>query len=391
MKPHYWLIAALLLCAAPALSACGAGAGDDTTTPIKIAVIAPFGEEYLALGDSTRNGVVLAVEEWNQRGGVLGRTVQVVLKDSQCDYVAGRESAQAVLNEGIKFIIGGVCSNESEGIAQVVMEADALQVIHAATHPDIVLDNDGIVRSRVFRIPSPDPAQGTAAAQFARGRLQAETAAILTLEGDEYGAMLSTAFQTAFEAGEGDVVRYEIYKIDASDFYTALEKVRDENPDVLYMPGYYNGVPPLVAQARDFGLLQPVLGSDGWDSPALNLSAVNNSYFTAHYFAGEQRPVVQAWIQTYETRYMIPPDALATLAYDATNMLLAGIQEARSLDPDGVAKALKSLTFETVAGRIAFDEGHNPVKEILILKVQDGQLLLEERFAVKNVEEASEE
>lgn len=390
MKKRRLLLAALFGCAALALSACGADA-DSAATPIKIAVVAPFGEEYMMLGDATRNGVVLAVEEWNQRGGVLGRTIQVVLKDSQCDYVAGRKAAQAALDAGAKFIIGGVCSNESEGIAQVVMEADALQIIHAATHPDVVFDNDGAVRSRVFRIPFPDPVQGAAAAQFALARLQAKTAAILILEDDEYGAMLSTAFQTAFKAGDGDIVRREIYEGDAGDFYEALEKVRDENPDVLYMPGYYNSVAPLVAQAHSFGLLQPVLGSDGWDSPAINLSAVNNSYFTAHYFANEQRPVVQAWIEKYETRYMTAPDALATMAYDSTNMLLAGIQEARSLDPDHVARALKSLTFETVAGRITFDKDHNPVKEVLILKVQDGQLLLEERFVVEEVEEANGE
>jgi len=390
MKFHGWLIVALLLCVAPAIAACNAGA-DDAATPITIAVIAPLNEGNIALGNATRNGVVLAVEEWNQRGGVLGRTIQVILKDSRCDYVAGREAAQAALNEGAKFIIGGVCSNESEGIAQVVMESDALQVIHGATHPDVVLDNAGAVRARVFRVPLTDPVQGTAAAQFALERLQAKTAAILIREDDDYSAMLSEAFQTAFKAGNGDIVRYEIYETDAGDFYGALEKVRDENPDVLYMPGYYNSVPPLVAQARSFGLLQPVLGSDGWDSPALSLSDVDDSYFTTHYFAGEQRPLVQSWIQNYETRYMVAPDALATMAYDATNMLLAGIQEARDLNPDHVAKALKSLTFETVAGRVRFDENHNPVKDVLILKVQKGQLLLEERFAAKNVEEGNGE
>ncbi|MBN2001880.1 MAG: ABC transporter substrate-binding protein [Anaerolineae bacterium] len=387
MNRHRLWITLLSGCAALVLAACGAGEADPATTPLKIAVVAPFDEKHVALGDSSRNGVVLAVEEWNQRGGVLGRSIQVVLKDSQCDYIAGREAAQAALNDGANFIIGGVCSNESEGIAQVVMESDALQIIHAATHPDLVFDNDGLMRERVFRVPFSDPVQGTAAAQFALERLQAKTAAILTLEGDDYGTMLSTAFQTAFEAGKGDIARHEVYELGADDLYKILEKIRDENADVLYMPGYYNGIASLVMQARSFGLLQPVLGSDGWNSSNLNLSNINDCYFTTHYFAGESRPAVQTWIQNYETRYMIAPDTLATLAYDTTNMLLAGIQEARSLDPAHVAKALKSMTFETITGRVTFDENHNAVKDVLILKVQNGQLLLEERFVVKDIAE----
>lgn len=363
------------------LPACGAQSAGDAT--LIIAVIAPISGDFASLGDATRNGVVLAIEEWNQRGGVLGRPVQAALLDSQCDYATARKVAQTAIEEqDVQFIIGAVCSDAAEGVAQIATELSALQLSPTAVDPEVTLDFDGSVRPLVFRVPFIDAAQGAAAAKFALESLEANSAAVLYAENSEYGLVLADAFEKAFEDGDGEIVIRVTYKQDAESYYDMLQPVRDADPDILYIPGYYNVMNRLISQTRGFGLLQSIIGSDGWDSPELSLPVVNGCYFTTHYFPGEPRPEVAAWIQRYTSRYLVQPDAVATLSYDATNILLTAMQEAgTTTDPYQVAATMETLTFETISGQMTFDEVHNPIKGVLLVRALNGQIVYIDRLA----------
>ena len=362
------------------LSACGVQTGQ-TEGVLKVAVIAPFSGDFELWGQSTRNGVVLAIESWNQRGGVLENVVQAVLLDSKCDYETAREVAQEAVDEhNVQFIIGAVCADAAEGVAQVAMEQGVLQISPTSVDPELTLDNAGNVRWLVFRVPFIDPDQGAVAAKFALDTLGVESVGILHAENSPYGLALADAFAAAFKAGGGEVVVRRTYNQDAEVFYDVLADVRDANPQMLYFPGYYNVVNRLAFQARTFGLLQGIIGSDGWDSPELDLTTLDGSYFTAHYFAGESRPEVSDWTQRYVARYIVPPDVVATLGYDAANILLAAIQEAGTTGPNQVADTMMSMTFEAVTGEMTFDATHNPVKGVLVLRVLNGQVVYVDRL-----------
>jgi branched-chain amino acid transport system substrate-binding protein len=374
----WWPLLVLLV----ALSGCGVisppGAGDE----LRVALLAPFSGEFQLLGQSVRNGVVLAFEAWNQRGGVLGRTVKVVLLDTQCDYETARSVAEtAILEEEARFLIGAVCSDASEGVAQVASEQGALQISPASVNPDLTLDADGELRPLVFRVPVVDPAQGEAAATFALETLDVETAALMYAERGEYGATLADAFAAAFEAGGGEVVARETYDREARTFYEELEDVRERDPEVLYLPGYHDVMNRLVPQARSFGLLQPILGSDGWHASALDLRNVSDVYITAHYVAGEPGAERRAWVAAYEERYIVAPDALATMGYDAAEILLAAVQAAGTAEPLEVAATMAEMEFETLSGPLTFDARHNPIQPVLMLRLENGRFVYETRVA----------
>lgn len=358
-----------------------ASARPETVDVLKIGVLAPLSGDFEPLGRRVRDGVLLAVEAQNGTGGVLGRQVQVVLEDTQCDYFGGREATQAAIDEGARFLIGAVCAEASEGVAQVATEAGALQISPAALDLDLTLDGNGDVRDLVYRLPVPDVTQGAAAAAFAKERLGAERAGILYPEEGDYGLTLAEAFRTAFEDAGGEVVIRQAYDQDAELFFEVLEAVRDENPDVLYLPGYHTVMNRLVAQARQFGLLQPIVGSDGWHSASLDRVVTDGCYFTTQYFAGEPRAVVQGWVQLYEARYLSPPDALATMSFDAANLMFQAIETAGFLEPTLVAQALGDLTYEGVSGTITFDASHNPTKPLLVLRVDPAGFIFQGRFA----------
>ncbi len=375
-----------------ALPACTLIEGEQEPGAFEFAVIAPFDDEYGGLGQSVRNGVLLAVEAQNERGGLLGQPVRVILEDSACDYQIARSAAQSVIaEEGVMFIVGAVCADASEGVAQIASEAGVLQISPASVDADLTEDAAGELRPLVFRIPVTDPDQGIIAAKFVLDTLGAETVGILHAEEGDYGSVLADAFTAAFEAEDGEVIAREAYDQDASQFYEILEPIRDADPDVLYLPGYYSVINELVSQIRAFGMFQPIVGSDGWQSSNLDVNVVDDSYFPVHYFASDARSVVGAWNSLYETRYLVPPDALATLAYDTTNVLLAAVEAAGSPDPYSVSQALEVSTFETVSGWLAFDDQHNPIKPMVVLHVDSGTIRVEERLFAHPPEDGVEE
>ena len=368
------------------LSACGPGRQPDVAS-LKIGVVGPFEGELAALGASMRDGVLLATEQWNAAGGLLGQPIELVVKDSACDYQRGRAAAQEAIDEGVAFIIGALCADASEGVAQVVSQAGVLQITPGSVNLDLTLDAEGEVRPLVFRMPFVDNDQGTVAARFALNDLGATTAGMLYAEESVYGSALAGAFQAAFEAGGGDVVAVETYDQDSLLFYEELEEMREANPDVLYFPGYHDVANRLVTQARSFGLLQPVLGSDGWDSPDLDIAAARSLYLTTHFFAAEPRTQVRTWVDAFEARFQRVPDALAALSYDAADLLFSAIDETGLADPAFVAETLMTIEFDGVTGPCTFDAVHNPIKPVTVLRFEGGQFLFEGRFSPADGEE----
>lgn len=347
---------------------------------IIVAVVAPFSGDFEPWGNAVRDGVVLAVDGWNQRGGVLGKRVQVALQDGRCDFTAAREATTKAIDEGAQFVIGEVCSIASEGVAQVTTDLRVLHIVPTSVDPETTLDHDGSVRSLVFRVPFLDVDQGIVAAHFALETLKADTAAILYVENSGYGTTLADAFEKTFTAGDGEILVRKTYNQDTEKYFDVLTEVREANPDVLYLPGYYDVMNRLVSQARQFGMFQTIIGSDGWDSPDLDLGVTDGCYFITHYFAGEPRPEVTAWTQLYTARYQVDPDAVATLSYDAANILFTAVTAAGTLDPFAVAGVLETATFEAVSGPLTFDEFHNPTKGVPMVRVFNGRLTYVDRL-----------
>ncbi len=371
------LLAALLL-----LPACLGGAEPEAPATIKLGVVGPFSGDFQPLGQSTRNGVVLAVEEWNQREGVLGHPIEVTLLDSQCEPTTALDVAEtAISDEGVQFIIGGVCSGASEAVARLATREGVLQISPATVEEGLTLDANGEVRPLVFRIPFTDAWQGQAAATFALSTLRMETAAVLYAEGGAYGSTLAEAFDAHFTAEDiGEVVIWESYERDQENYFDLLDDVRIANPDVLYLPGYYNTMNQIAVQAKNYGINAVFIGSDGWHSPELAMDRLGGAYFTTHYVPTEPSATIQQWTTRYEASYIVPPDALATLGYDAVNLLLTAMEEAGAVtEPTLVAEAMMAQAFEGITGRITFDEQHNPIKAVPIVQIRDGEIAYVQR------------
>lgn len=345
----------------------------------KIAVLAPMTGDVSTFGVGTKNGAEMAFEEWNAKGGVNGAQIELVSGDTRCDPQEARNAANKVVDQdGVKFIVGAVCSSSSIPISDVVNPKGVLQISPTSTNPQVTLDKDGKVKPYTFRACFIDPFQGKVAAQFALNTLGAKKAAVLKDVGNDYVKGLAEVFEAQFADGGGEVVVSEAYTKDDTDFSAILAKVASAEPDVLYLPDYYNKVSLIAKQAKEKGIDVALLGGDGWDSPDLDREAVDGGFYTNHYSPEDPRPVVQEFVAKYEEKYGAVPDALATLAYDAANMLLQAMAQADSTDPAVVKDALAAIKFSGVSGDITLDENHNPVKSAVILQVKDGEISYKE-------------
>jgi len=358
------------------LSACGATGGG----AVKLAIIAPMSGDVATFGQSTKEGAELAIKEWNDKGGLLGSKIQWVVADGRCDPQEARNAANKVVTQDkVKFIVGEVCSSASIPVSEVANANKVVQISPTSTNPKVTVDDKGVVKPYTFRACFIDPFQGTVMANFASKTLNAKTAAVLLDQGNDYVRGLAEYFIAQFEKNGGKVVVKETYTKDDTDFSAILSKVAAAKPDFLFLPDYYNKVNLIAKQAKEKGITAVMGGGDGWDSDQLDVKAVDGGFYSNHYDPGDTRPIVVDWLKKYGAAYKDKdgkakvPDALATLGYDATNMLLTAIKNAGSTDPDKVKAALEKISFEGVSGKITLDAQHNPIKSAVVISVKDGK------------------
>jgi branched-chain amino acid transport system substrate-binding protein len=346
---------------------------------LKIAILAPLSGPVPTFGVSTRDGALLAIEEWNAKGGVLKRKIEPIVEDSQCTPDPAVNAANKVIDQDkVKFIMGEVCSSASIPVSEITNAKKVIQISGTSTNTLVTVNADGTTKPYTFRACFIDPFQGLVGANFAIGKGM-KTAFIMLDQANDYVKGLAEAFESAFTAKGGKIVGKETYTSKDTDFSAILAKVKAAKPDVVYLPDYYNIVNLATKQAKEKGIIAPFMGGDGWDSSDLDLAAADGGFYTNHYSPTDPRPEVQNFLKAYGAKYNgAVPDALAALAYDATNILLQAIKESGSTtDTDKVKVAMEKISFNGVSGKITFDKSHNPIKSAPILAVKNGKISVE--------------
>lgn len=374
-----WLAASLAVLVAQ----CNGGLAAPSTPPLptppgpvlRLALLTPTSGEIATFGRTLRNGSLMALDEWNSRGGVLSQHLQAVDYDTPCDFEAARHATRQALTDGLQFMIGPLCSEAAIAAALTAQEGGALLIVPTATHPLVTVDSAGQTRPIIFRAAYGYARQGQAMAALAYTHLAARRAALLTLAGDDYSAALAKAFASAFESLSGQVVYQSTYPPGEADFKPLLQAAAQAGAEALYLPAPAQVVNGVVAQWRELGLSTQLtlLGSDSWDAPELDRAATEGSYFPVHFLLKDNRPATQAWAEAYKAKYAVSPTTLAALGYEATSTLLAAIQQAGAVEVKAVAPVLAGGEFEGLSGPFTFDAQHNPLKPVPVVQLQGNQ------------------
>jgi branched-chain amino acid transport system substrate-binding protein len=214
-------------------------------------------------------------------------------------------------------------------------------------------------------------------ARFARTSLGAKRAAALYDVASEYNKGIAEVFKAAFTRDGGQVVAFETYTTGDKDFSAQLTKIKNANPDIVFLPNYYTEVPLQVQQARRLGLDKVAfIGGDSWGSPELlrNASGLfDGCYFTTHYAADTPTPQVKAFIAAYKTAYGSDPDDVAALSTDAFWLIVQALTAAGRPDREALRNALAGIAdYEGITGHMRFNGTGDPVKSAVILKIENG-------------------
>ena len=354
-------------------------ATNDSTGPVKVGIYGDLSGQTSSFGQSTKNGVLMAIDEINAAGGINGRKVEWVMEDDQGQpQQASTVVAKLINQDRVHAILGEVASTNSLAAAPKAQEAKVPMITPSSTNPKVTQVGDYI-----FRVCFTDDFQGAVAAKFAANTLKAKTAAVLGDFQSDYSKGMSQYFVQEFTGSGGRIVSQQTYTQTDADFKGQLTAIRAAAPDVIFVPGYYGQVGVISKQAKELGITAPLLGGDGWDAPQLwdlGGTALNGAYMVNHYSVDDPSPAVQKFVAAYKAKYAgVAPDAIAALGYDAMNVLADAIKRAGTTDSAKLRDAIaQTKGFPGVTGSININESRDAVKPAVVFELRDRKFVYKE-------------
>ena len=344
------------------------------TGPIKIGHYASLTGKDAAFGVATRKGVLLAVEEINAKGGVLGRKLEYLVEDIQSKQGESATAVKKLISrDKVAAVIGANASSNSLEAGPICQNAKIPMMAISSTAPRVTEIGDYI-----FRICFIDPFQGAVLAKFAHGSLHKQRLALLTSTNSPYSVGLSAVLRERFAALGGEVVAEQRYAEGDKDFRAQLTAVRAAKPDIIAATGFYSEAALICLQARSLGLTVPVIGGDGWEAPeliALGGKAVEGTYYSTYFSADNTAPEVKAFVQRYRKRWNSEqPEGVSALGYDAMYLIAAAFERAGTTQGAKLRDAIAATKdFSGVTGKTTIDEKRNSSKPAVMLTVKNGK------------------
>jgi branched-chain amino acid transport system substrate-binding protein len=347
------------------------GAGSDT---IKVGEFASLTGKEATFGISSHEGTLLAVEQINAAGGVLGKKIELLTED---DLSKAGEPATVVnkliSRDGVVAMLGEVASSRSLEAAPICQQNKIPMISPSSTNPKVTETGDFI-----FRVCFIDPFQGTVMANFATKTLKAKKVAVFTDVKSDYSKGLAKYFKEGFLANGGTITSELDFNGGDKDFKAQLTAIKGANPDAVFVPGYYTDVALICIQAKQLGLNVPLFGGDGWESDQLvkiGGDAVEGDYFSTHYAPDVATEESKNFVAAYQKRFDGKlPDAMAALGYDSALVLADAIKRAGSTDGQKVRDALATTKdFNGATGKTTINAQRDATKAAVILQVKDGK------------------
>jgi branched-chain amino acid transport system substrate-binding protein len=391
MKPQFTrrhALAALAVSSGSFLAACkkpedagkgGEGGKGSAGEVIKVGEFASLTGKEATFGQSSHKGTLLAIEELNAAGGVLGKKFELITEDTQSKQGESASVVRKLVSrDKCIAILGEVASGRSMEAAPICQNAKVPMISPSSTNPKVTEVGDF-----VFRVCFIDPFQGTVMALFAKNTLKAKNVAVLTDAAAPYSVGLATFFKEKFIADGGKISVEQKFSSGDKDFKAQLTAIKAANPDAIFAPCYYTEAGLIAQQARQLGINLPIFGGDGWEAPELVTiggKAMDGTFYSTHYSPEDKAEMVQTFVKKFKARWNNEvPDAMAALGYDSALVLADAIKRAGGTDGQKLRDALAATKdFVGVTGKTTLDAKRNATKPAVIIEVKDGKFVYKE-------------
>jgi branched-chain amino acid transport system substrate-binding protein len=371
------------LAAVPLLGACASGA--ERPAPgeaIRIVGLFALTGDDATLDRPAADGARLAVNEINAAGGVLGRRLELIVRDTQTALDAtARVARRSVAEDRPVAVIGFTNTDPLLAAAPPIRDAGLVLLTPGATSPRIPAQ----VGPRAFLVCFGDNAQAAAGAEFAAARF-GKRGYLLRSMGVEYTKLLAGYFKARFLALGGTLAFEDKFEDKNPDLSAQIARLRRVSPppDFYYVAAMAYDIGPILTQLRAAGLTGPVVGGDSYDAPellAVGGRAADNVFFTTHaLMEGEGvTPRVRDFAAAYRAAYgRAPESAFAALGHDTVRLLADAIRRAGTTQASAIQRALEATRgFAGITGTIGFSAAsHVPEKAVTVIAVRNGKLTL---------------
>ncbi len=317
-------------------------AGPGRAADLKLGALMPMTGGLQAYGESSFNGVKLAIAEINQAGGVNGGKVALAVGDTQTAPQAGVDAAKKLVSiEGVSGLIGALSSGVTIPVASTISAKEGVpQISSASTSPEItrLKDNDFL-----FRTVPTDAVQGIALAQVAKGK-KLKSVSIFYVNND-YGKGLAEAFAAAFSKAGGKVTQSVGFEEKQASYRGELQKAARGKAQALLLISYPEDGIPILKQSLQGGFFSKFIFTDGMKAPeiikSIGAKYLNGAFATAPQAAGEANVIFK---KAYETKFgQLPPKPFIDSAYDATILLALAAEKAGSNKRKAIRDALRAV------------------------------------------------
>jgi branched-chain amino acid transport system substrate-binding protein len=318
----------------------------------------------------TRDGIDLAVEELNAKGGVNGRPVRIRYVDDHRSGTLGAVVADSLLKDPSVLAVIGHVNSPALIAAAPLYDGHLVAVSSAATAPEL----SGISKW-VFRLVPSDSLSGRAIGRFAAGLKPGARAAIL-YENDAYGRGLTRAFRDGFA---GAVVASEPLDENPETFEPYVAYLKQLKTDVVFSVSLERAGLELLQEAKRQNLGAAFIGGDAWTGIVANATVAEGTYVGIPFTDADPRASVQAFVTKFRARWGVSPAQDGTMAYDATDLLMQALRDGARTRAE-VRTYLTELTaahpYDGVTGPVFFSSGGDPgVTPLVVTRVHGGALV----------------
>ena len=360
------------------LSACGGAKSEKSDTKaigdkIQIAVCGPMTGDNSEYGIGFYNAANLQAKEWNDKGGVLGKQIEIVQYDDKNTAEEATTIAQKIISDKkVVGVIGHFSSGVCMTAAPIYQENKVIEISPSASHPDYSGIGDYIFRNNT--IISKEAAASIDIAVNDLGKKKVGIISIMT----DWGTNTSSIIKELIEKTDAKVVAHEEVMEGSDDYTPAITKLNEAGADVVICCGMYNLVAPVAKQYKQINPDISIVGfSNAYSQQLIELGgqAVEGVCFPVIFFSESDDPNVKSYVEAYKAAYGNAPSALTSQAYDSVGILLTAIKDANTTDSEKVKDQLYKEKYQGVTGEIKFDEKGDVDKQFVKVTIKDGKFV----------------
>lgn len=333
--------------ASVALMAAGQAAAE-----IKIGIAGPMTGPVAQYGDMQFTGARMAIEQINKNGGVMGEKLVGVEYDDVCDPKQAVSVANSLVNDGVRFVVGHLCSSSTQPASDIYEDEGVLMITPASTSPDITERGYELI----FRTIGLDSMQGPVAANYLAS-LNPKRVAIIH-DKQQYGEGIATAVRDTLKEKGVEIAMFEGITAGSKDFSSLVSKLKKADVDYVYYGGYHPELGLILRQADQAGLDATFMGPEGVGNDGINTIAgeAAEGLLVTLPPAFDQKAENQELVKAFQAKGEDPSGPFVLTSYAAVQLIAKGIEKAESTDPFEVAEALRSGSFETPIGTVEYDK-----------------------------------